>query len=55
MPYNPKIEQTIIISKAAHTKLTKLAKQDKRTLRAYADMLIENTYTQVTNKVTGQY
>lgn len=55
MAYDPTKEQTIVISKAAHTKLSKLAKQDKRTLRAYTDMLIEDTYAQlmtVTNKVT---
>lgn len=52
MAYDPTKEQTIVISKEAHTKLSKLAKADKRTLRAYTDLLIEQTYTQATNKVT---
>lgn len=44
MAYDPSKEQTIVISKEAHTKLTMLAKHDKRTLRAYTDLLIEETY-----------
>lgn len=46
MPYNPSIEQTIVVPIKAHERLTEMAKAHKRTLKAELDLLIEQTYTQ---------
>lgn len=46
MPYNPTIEQTIVVPIKAHERLTEMAKAHKRTLKAELDLLIEESYTQ---------
>lgn len=54
MAYNREIEQTIVISKPQHDKLKKLAEADKRTLKSYTDLLIDQTYTQTFSKSTNK-
>lgn len=54
MAYNRTLEQTIVISKPQHDKLKKLAEADKRTLKSYTDLLIDQTYAQAFRKSTNK-
>lgn len=46
MPYNPKTDSNIVVSKKHKAMLKKYAKSQRRTLRAEAELMIETHTTQ---------
>lgn len=53
MPYNPEIHSIVVISKKHKTTLKKLAKNQRRTLQATLELLIEQEADRQKRKKSG--